>query len=189
MLHSHLRPQGSKVWASSSNQECIPTKCKEDSTTWLVVWNLQKGNCHTFFKLCAWCGKWRFELADAKPQFKHGAFDDTSHNPWARQSLCKRLCSCDCLIANPIEEVHIYITTGRTPKNGDVHRYNVPTANEVAMIIPSKSGKVRIRDVIVQWQYGGGLQRMNELAPFYDPLQYPLLFFVGEDEWSKNLQL
>jgi hypothetical protein len=50
MLHSHLRPQGSRVWASSSDQECIPTKCKENSTIWLVVWNLQKGSCHAFFR-------------------------------------------------------------------------------------------------------------------------------------------
>jgi hypothetical protein len=30
---------------------------------------------------------------------------------------------------------------------------------------------------------------MNELAPSYDPLQYPLLFLAGEDEWSENLRL
>jgi hypothetical protein len=30
---------------------------------------------------------------------------------------------------------------------------------------------------------------MNELAPSYDPLQYPLLFLAGEDGWSENLQL
>jgi hypothetical protein len=29
---------------------------------------------------------------------------------------------------------------------------------------------------------------MNELAPSYDPLQYPLLFFTGENGWSKNLR-
>jgi hypothetical protein len=30
---------------------------------------------------------------------------------------------------------------------------------------------------------------MNDLAPSYDPLQYSLLFLVGEDGWFKNLQL
>ncbi len=30
---------------------------------------------------------------------------------------------------------------------------------------------------------------MNELAPSYDPLQYPLLFFAREDGWSENLRL
>jgi len=95
----------------------------------------------------------------------------------------------DRLAANPTEEVHICITTGRTLGNGDVHRYNAPIANEVAMIIPGEPEKVGNRDVIVQRRYGGGLQRMNELAPSYDPLQYPLLFLAREDGWSKNLQL
>jgi len=91
------------------------------------------------------------------------------------------------LAANLTEEVHICITAGRTLGNGDVHRYNAPTANEVAMIIPGEPGEVGNRDVIVQRRYGGGLQRMNELAPSYDPLQYTLLFLAGEDGWSKNL--
>ncbi len=95
----------------------------------------------------------------------------------------------DRLVANPTEEVHICITAGRTLGNGDVHHYNAPTANEVAMIIVGESGEVGNCDVIVQRRYGGGLQRMNELAPSYDPLQYLLLFHAGEDGWSKNLRL
>ncbi len=76
----------------------------------------------------------------------------------------------DCLAANPIEEVHICITASRTLRNGNVHCYNAPTANEVVMIILGELGEVGNRDVIVQRRYGGGLQRMNELAPSYDPL-------------------
>jgi hypothetical protein len=30
---------------------------------------------------------------------------------------------------------------------------------------------------------------MNELAPSYDPLQYPLLFLAAEDGWFENLWL
>jgi hypothetical protein len=62
-------------------------------------------------------------------------------------------------------------------------------ANEVATIIPGKPEEVGNRDVIVHRRYGGGLQRMNELAPSYDPLQYPLFFLVGEDGWFENLWL
>jgi len=58
----------------------------------------------------------------------------------------------------------------RTLGNGNVHCYNTPTANEVAMIIHGELGEVGNRDVIVQRRYGGGLQWMNELAPSYDPL-------------------
>jgi hypothetical protein len=76
----------------------------------------------------------------------------------------------DCFATNPIEEVNICIIVGYTSGNGDVCRYNVLTINEVAMIIPSEPGEIGNRNVIVQRQYGGGLQRMNELTPSYDPL-------------------
>jgi hypothetical protein len=56
----------------------------------------------------------------------------------------------DCLTVNPAEEVHICITAGRTSGNGNVRCYNVPTTNEVAMIILGEPGEVRIHDVIVQ---------------------------------------
>jgi hypothetical protein len=49
----------------------------------------------------------------------------------------------DRLTTNPAKEVHICITTGRTSGNRDVRRYNVPTANEVAMIIPGEPREVR----------------------------------------------
>ncbi len=95
----------------------------------------------------------------------------------------------DRLAANPVEEVHICITTGRTLGNGNLHYYNIPMANEVAIIIPSEPREVGNRDVIIQQRYGSGLQRMNELAPSYDPLQYPLFFLAKEDGWSQNLRL
>jgi hypothetical protein len=56
----------------------------------------------------------------------------------------------DHLAANLAEDLHICIIAGHTPRNRDVHHYNIPTANEVTMIIPSKSGEVGNRDVIVQ---------------------------------------
>jgi hypothetical protein len=95
----------------------------------------------------------------------------------------------DRLIANLTKEVHICITVGRTLGNEDVHCYNVPTANEVVMIILGKPGEVGNRDVIVQWRYGGGLQWMNELTPSYDPLRYPLFLITRDNGWYENLQL
>jgi hypothetical protein len=55
----------------------------------------------------------------------------------------------DHLAANLVKEVHICITTGHTPGNGDVCRYNIPTTNKVAMIILGEPGEVENRDVIV----------------------------------------
>jgi hypothetical protein len=94
------------------------------------------------------------------------------------------------IVANPEEEVRVVITVVRNHgEEVDPHRYNAPLANEVAMIFPGESGEVGNRDVIVQCRYGGGLLRMSELAPSYDPLQYPLLFLAGEDGWSDGLPL
>jgi hypothetical protein len=60
----------------------------------------------------------------------------------------------DRLTVNPSEEVHICIITSRTPRNGDVLRYNIPMANEVAMIIPSESGwKSRCHCTMMIWRW------------------------------------
>jgi hypothetical protein len=60
------------------------------------------------------------------------------------------VCATDRFAANPAEEVHICITDGRTPGNGDVYRYNVPMANEVVVIIHGEPGEVGNHDIIVQ---------------------------------------
>ncbi len=59
------------------------------------------------------------------------------------------VCAIDHFTINPIEEVHICITVGCTLGNGDVRCYNVPTTNEVAMIILGELGKVGNCDVII----------------------------------------
>jgi hypothetical protein len=41
------------------------------------------------------------------------------------------VCVANRLATNLVEEVHICITTGLTPGNGDVCRYNIPMTNEV----------------------------------------------------------
>lgn len=56
----------------------------------------------------------------------------------------------NCLVTNPVEEVHICIKVDCTPGNGDVHRYNVLTINKVTMIIFGEPGEVGNRDIIVQ---------------------------------------
>jgi len=54
------------------------------------------------------------------------------------------------LAANPTKEVHICIIVGHTPGNGDVRCYNIPTANEVVMIILGELGEVGNCDIILQ---------------------------------------
>jgi len=59
------------------------------------------------------------------------------------------ICAVDHLVANPVKEVHICIIVSCTWGNGDVCRYNIPTTNEVAMIIHGKPREVGNCDVIV----------------------------------------
>ncbi len=59
------------------------------------------------------------------------------------------ICAVDRLVANPVKEVHICIIVSCTWGNKYVYHYNVPTTNEVAMIIHGEPGEVGNRDVIV----------------------------------------
>ncbi|KAF8901877.1 hypothetical protein CPB84DRAFT_908724 [Gymnopilus junonius] len=69
----------------------------------------------------------------------------------------------------------------------DRRRYNLPTADEVAVILPG-DGSCGPRDIILR-QRGGPLHRISDLHPAYTPLQYPLLFPRGENGWHPQLQL
>ncbi|KAF9472798.1 hypothetical protein BDN70DRAFT_909035 [Pholiota conissans] len=56
----------------------------------------------------------------------------------------------------------------------DRHRYNLPTADEVAVILPDNPSK-EPRDIVLRLR-SGPLRRISDLHPAYVPLQYPLLF-------------
>lgn len=69
----------------------------------------------------------------------------------------------------------------------DRRRYNAPTASEVAILMPGDgSQETTYRDVVL-WARGGGLRRINEMNPSYDPLHYPLLFPFGDFGWANDL--
>jgi hypothetical protein len=66
---------------------------------------------------------------------------------------------------------------------------NVPTVGEVAGIVPVGAGASALRDVIVMPAQGGEKEfcSLSELSPFYDPLQYPILFPYGDTGWHVGL--
>jgi hypothetical protein len=77
----------------------------------------------------------------------------------------------DRLAAHPAEEVRVALTAARNHGTEmDPRQYNAPMADEVAMILPGDPGQIGNCDVIVERRHGGGLLRMCELAPSYDPL-------------------
>ena len=70
-------------------------------------------------------------------------------------------------------------------------RYNLPTINEVAVILPGIDGvstDANERDIILE-NRAGGLQIINDLHPAYVPLYYVLLFPYGENGWHPALRL
>ncbi|ETW84686.1 hypothetical protein HETIRDRAFT_314300, partial [Heterobasidion irregulare TC 32-1] len=72
--------------------------------------------------------------------------------------------------------------------NTDHRRYNEPTADEVAAIIPG-SGDEEVdlhRDIVVRYNHGG-LKHFSHLHPHYSPLHYVTLFPHGEQGFYPNI--
>jgi len=79
----------------------------------------------------------------------------------------------------------------RVAPGRDRRRYNLPTADEVAVILPGDSGEktqISRRDIVLQLR-AGGLQTISDLHPAYVPLYYVLLFPYGENGWHPELKL
>ena len=70
--------------------------------------------------------------------------------------------------------------------HSDSRRYNVPTGNEIAVILPGENITEDNRDIIVQLR-GGSFQRVYDTNPAYVPLHYVLLFPREEFGWYPDI--
>jgi hypothetical protein len=96
-----------------------------------------------------------------------------AHNPLAKQFRLAR----DRLAENGDEEFIIRIIGAR---EGDPVQYNLPTTEQLAMLVVGDfSLDTFQRDIIVQAR-SGHLQQISSLHPAFMALQYPLLFPYGE---------
>ncbi|KAL5137210.1 Replication protein A DNA-binding subunit B [Glycine soja] len=68
----------------------------------------------------------------------------------------------------------------------DGRAYNMPNVPEIVALIIGDFHPGSKRYIIVETQ-NGELQRIHELHPSYLPLQYPLLFPYGEDEYRADI--
>ena len=76
---------------------------------------------------------------------------------------------------------------GKRSKDGRM--YNLPTTDEVAMLIVGDIENLeKGRDIIVR-KHDGMLQQINEHHPAYLALQYPLLFPYGDDGYTRGIGL
>ncbi|KAH9857118.1 hypothetical protein C2E23DRAFT_686252, partial [Lenzites betulinus] len=73
----------------------------------------------------------------------------------------------------------------------DRRRYNLPSADDVAVILPGAEGETQVndgRDIILR-RRSGALQRIHEAHPAYAPLHYTLLFPFGTHGWHWDLRM
>ncbi|KAL5710281.1 hypothetical protein ACHQM5_020865 [Ranunculus cassubicifolius] len=69
----------------------------------------------------------------------------------------------------------------------DRRRYNVPTSQEIAVILPGDGAPDQgYRDIILHMR-NHSLQRIHECHPLYLPSHYVLFFPYGELGWSPDL--
>ncbi len=72
----------------------------------------------------------------------------------------------------------------------DPRRYNLPTANDVAAIIPG-SGEEDVdehRGIMLRYK-NGGLRPISHLNPLYSPLHYIMLFPKGDHGWHPKIDI
>jgi hypothetical protein len=79
------------------------------------------------------------------------------------------------------EILFVRLTTHEAPAV-DLQTHNRPTCNEVGAILLDAS-MVFERDLLLHLR-GGGLQRISDRHPAYDPLNFTLLFPHGEISWN-----
>src|SRR5882762_11746694 len=80
----------------------------------------------------------------------------------------------------PEEEQHNVRLCITVDPNTDLRRYNAPTVNEIAAIIPGGGEEhVHLHRDIVLHLHGGGLTRISHLHHSYTPLHYVMLFPNG----------
>jgi len=84
------------------------------------------------------------------------------------------------------ESFHMRIIAARKT---DPRIYNLPTASEVAALIPGDFHEnMDKRDIVLQETTSGKLKRISELHVSYLALQYPLLFARGEDGYTLGIK-
>ncbi|XP_054746427.1 uncharacterized protein LOC129250850 [Anastrepha obliqua] len=65
-------------------------------------------------------------------------------------------------------------------------RFNVPTIDEVAIVVVGE--QFQPRDIVL-YRRNEQLQRISELHRCYDALQYPILFWRGDDGYYINIPM
>ena len=82
-------------------------------------------------------------------------------------------------------ELSLKITADRIPNIEHEGRFNIPVSSEVAVIMTGE--RCESRDIVLNLR-DNTLRRISETHRSYDALQYPLLFWKGEDGYHFELK-
>ncbi|KAF7350019.1 ATP-dependent DNA helicase [Mycena venus] len=91
-------------------------------------------------------------------------------------------------LGDEVEDAEIRL---RVIPGNDRRRYNLPTAEEVAVVLPGDGSSGDGRDIILRNRAPAEspLLRISDIHPAYTPLYYVLLFPRGENGWHPDLYL
>ncbi|UYV63474.1 hypothetical protein LAZ67_2004170 [Cordylochernes scorpioides] len=84
----------------------------------------------------------------------------------------------------PSDAYRVVVNADRTPPGQHPRRYNAPTANEVAVVLAGN--QFGSRDIVLR-QRDNLLQHVSDTHRFYDALQYPLIFWKGQEGYSFHI--
>lgn len=80
----------------------------------------------------------------------------------------------------------IVIRADKTPFGEHARRFNAPSIDEVAIVIVGD--QFQFRDIVLH-RRNEELQRVSDLHRSYDALQYPLLYWKGDDDYHINIPM
>ena len=83
------------------------------------------------------------------------------------------------------EDCQVIIRPDKRPSGEHARRYNTPSTDEVAIII---TGEQHGNRHIVLKKRSGQLQRIAETHRAYGALQYPLIFWKGQDGYNFSIK-
>lgn len=86
----------------------------------------------------------------------------------------------------PSDNHKIVIRADKAPAGQHAGRFNAPTIDEVAIVVVGEN--LENRDIVLH-RRNDQLQRVSETHRSYDVLQYPILFWQGEDGYHFSMKM
>lgn len=87
----------------------------------------------------------------------------------------------------PNDNYKVVIRADKRPSGAHERTFNAPTIDEVAILIVGEN--LEARDIVLTRRDTGQLQHISETHRSYDTLQYPLMFWQGEDGYYFNIKM